>query len=144
MSPHREIILLVEDDEDDQFFMRDALKRADIRDPLQVVNNGRDAVAYLTGDGRFADRQAYPLPSVVFLDLKMPLMDGFAVMEWIRARREFADLVIIVLTSSPEERDHTRAYQLGARSYLLKPPTRETLTDVWRTLALRVVHRRSE
>lgn len=138
MSPRPEIILLVEDDEDDRFFMQLALRRAAIDDPLHHVPNGREAIAYLNGDGAYADRAKFPRPTVMFLDLKMPYAGGFEVMEWMRQRSQFADIVVIVLTSSAEERDHTRAYQLGARSYLLKPPAREMILDVWKLLALRL------
>jgi len=132
-----ESILLVEDDEDDQFFMKIALEKAGIRDPLKIVNDGRQAIAYLSGDGEYADRALFPLPTLIFLDLKMPYINGFGVLEWLRERGEFSNVPVIVLTSSPEERDQTHAYQLGARCYLLKPPTREMLLDVWQKLALR-------
>src|SRR5262249_50156824 len=123
-----EIILLVEDDEDDQFFMKVALDKAGIRDPLQIANDGREAISYLAGDGAFSDRTLFPLPTIIFLDLKMPYVNGFGVLEWLRTRgNEFSSTPVVVLTSSPEERDQTHAYELGARSYLLKPPTREML-----------------
>ena len=144
MKPHEEIILLVEDDEDDQFFMQVALGKAGIRDPLRIVSNGREAMAYLAGEERYADREKFPLPTVIFLDLKMPYVNGFEVLEWLRGRgNDFAHIVVIVLTSSPEERDHIRAYQLGARSYLLKPPSRDMLRSVWQMLSLRLVQPRS-
>ena len=138
MKASREIILLVEDDLDDQFFMQVALEKAGIRNALHIVNDGRAAIAYLAGEGPYADREQFPLPTVLFLDLKMPYVNGFEVLDWMRGRgHEFATIVIVVLTSSPEERDHTRAYQLGARTYLIKPPTREMLLDIWEMLALR-------
>jgi CheY-like chemotaxis protein len=137
MKTKGEIILLIEDDEDDQFFMKIALEKAGIQDPLQIANDGREAIAYLGGDGEFADRGLFPLPTVIFLDLKMPYVNGFGVLEWLRSRGdEFADTPVIVLTSSPEERDQKHACQLGARAYLLKPPTREMLLDVWKMLAM--------
>lgn len=138
MNPRPEVILLAEDDENDQFFMQIALQRAEVRDPLHIVGNGRDAIAYLAGEKPYDDREKYPQPTILFLDIQMPYLSGFDVLEWLRSRRnEFSNLVVIVLTSSPEERDHTRAYQLGARSYLLKPPTREMILDIWKMLALR-------
>jgi len=138
LKPSSEIILLAEDDEDDQFFMQVALEKAGISDPLRIVNNGREAIAYLAGEGPYTNREQFPLPTLLFLDLKMPYVNGFEVLEWLRNRTaEFTHLSIIVLTSSPEERDHTRAYQLGARSYLIKPPTSEMLVDIWKLLALR-------
>jgi CheY-like chemotaxis protein len=137
VKPKEEIILLVEDDEDDQFFMKIALQKAGISDPLRIVKDGQEAIAYLGGEGEFTDRERFPLPRIIFLDLKMPYVNGFGVLEWLRSRGDqFAGTPVIVLTSSPEERDQTRAYQLGARCYLLKPPTRDTLLEVWKTLSL--------
>jgi CheY-like chemotaxis protein len=145
LSDPGHIILLVEDDEDDQFFMQVALERAGIRDPLQVVSDGREAIAYLAGEGSYGNRSKYPRPTLIFLDLKMPYVSGFEVLEWLRARGdEFKEVAVVVLTSSPEERDHKRAYQLGARSYLLKPPTGEMLLDIMKMLALRPPGRGAE
>jgi len=137
VKPKEAIILLVEDDEDDRFFMKIALEKAGIADALRIANDGREAIHYLGGEGEFSDRERFPLPRIIFLDLKMPYVNGFGVLEWMRGRgNEFLGTPVIVLTSSPEERDQARAYQLGARCYLLKPPTRETLLDVWKTLSL--------
>ena len=82
---------------------------------------------YLSGAGNFADRGAYPLPAVMFLDLKLPFVYGHDVLAWIRQRREFESLIVIILTSSNEARDLSRCYALGANSYLVKPPTSEQI-----------------
>jgi CheY-like chemotaxis protein len=123
-------ILLVEDNEDDVFLMERALKGAGIANPLQIVSDGQEAIDYLSGTGKFADRAAYPLPAVVFLDLKLPLRTGHEVLAWIRERSEFETLVAVVLTSSNEPSDVRRCYSLGANSYLVKPPTPEQLLDM--------------
>jgi CheY-like chemotaxis protein len=123
-------ILLVEDNEDDAFFMRQALRDAEIANPLRHVEDGQQAIEYLEGRGKYADRAEYPLPMVVFLDLKLPLKTGHQVLEWIRSRPEFANLLVIVLTSSNEPVDLKRSYQLGANSYVVKPPTAEQLLDL--------------
>jgi CheY-like chemotaxis protein len=123
-------ILLVEDAEDDVFIMKRALKAAGITNPLQVVGDGDAAVEYFRGSGKFGDRQSYPLPSIVFLDLKLPLRSGHEVLTWVRERAEFSSIVIVVLTSSEEPEDLRKAYQLGANSYLVKPPTSEQLVEV--------------
>lgn len=123
-------ILLVEDSEDDVFIMRHNLKRAGIANPLQVVTDGQMAVDYLSGKGSFSDRERFPLPSIVFLDLKLPYLHGFEVLDWVRQQRSLKSLAIIVLTSSNEERDRQRAQALGARSYLVKPPTRDMLLEL--------------
>ena len=123
-------ILLVEDNEDDVFLMKRALKGANVVNPLHVVEDGQEAVDYLGGAGKFADRESYPLPAVVFLDLKLPFISGHDVLAWIRRQKDLESLVVIVLTSSNEASDLTRCYALGANSYLVKPPTPEQLEDL--------------
>lgn len=123
-------ILLVEDNEDDVFLMKRALKGARVINPLFVVDDGQEAVDYLGGAGKFSDRGNYPLPAVVFLDLKLPLISGHEVLAWIRRRKEFESLVVIVLTSSNEASDLSRCYSLGANSYIVKPPSPEQLDDL--------------
>jgi CheY-like chemotaxis protein len=123
-------ILLVEDNEDDVFLMKRALKAAQIANPLFVVEDGQQAVDYLSGTGQFSDRQAHPFPAVVFLDLKLPMKSGLEVLEWIRAQEHLENLVVLVLTSSSEPSDLKRAYSLGANSYLVKPPTANQLLDL--------------
>ena len=128
MSDKLSIFLLVEDEEDDVFFMKRAFKDAGLTNPLHIVTNGEEAIDYLAGRNEFADRQKHPLPDMVFLDLKMPGLNGFEVLEWIRqdGRYEFP---IAVLTSSSEEVDFRRTRELGASCYLLKPPTAAMLRN---------------
>ncbi|MBI2949500.1 MAG: response regulator, partial [Verrucomicrobia bacterium] len=114
-------LLLVEDSEDDVFLMRRALKEADVINPLLVVEDGQEALDYLGGTGKYRDRTEYPLPAVVFLDLKLPYKSGHEVLKWIRQQKEFEALVVIVLTSSNEPYDLSKSYALGANSYLVKP-----------------------
>ncbi len=121
------VILLVEDNEDDVFFMQRAFQQAGVHNPLQVVRNGEEAIDYLSGQHDFSDRERHPLPDLVFLDLKMPGVNGFEVLRWMREQR--LHIPVAVLTSSPEEIDRERASQLGADCYLLKPPTREMVLD---------------
>lgn len=130
MNTNQPIILLAEDDDNDIFFMRRALRKAEINFPLQVVTNGQEALDYLGGIGKFAARENYPLPSLMFLDLKMPFMDGFEVLAWIRSQSCFNNVPIVVLTSSPEERDRQKAAELGARAYFIKPPTPESIKEM--------------
>jgi CheY-like chemotaxis protein len=127
-------ILLVEDNEDDVFIIKRALKLAQNTNPLQIVTDGQQALDYLAGAGEYADRQKFPLPFMVFLDLKLPYIHGFEVLAWMRLRPELSSLVVVVLTSSAETRDHEKAYALGARSYLVKPPTPQALSDVFGSL----------
>ncbi|MDB6039827.1 MAG: putative response regulator, CheY [Verrucomicrobiales bacterium] len=123
-------ILLIEDNEDDVFLMKRALKGAGITNQLRVLEDGQRAIDYFSGLGEFADRDQYPIPAIVFLDLKLPIKMGLDVLAWIRAREEFASLVVVVLTSSNESSDVKRAYGLGANSYVVKPPTADQLLDL--------------
>lgn len=123
-------ILLVEDNEDDVFLMKRALKSAAIANPLYIVEDGQQAVDYLSGTGQYADREKFPVPAVVFLDLKLPMKNGLEVLGWIRQKTEFDNTVVLVLTSSNEPSDLKKAYTLGANSYLVKPPTAEQLLDL--------------
>ena len=135
-------ILLVEDNEDDVFLMKRALQGARIVNPLIVVETGQEAMNYLSGAGKFADRDSYPMPVLVFLDLKLPFIFGHEVLAWIRRQKQFESRVVIGLTSSNEASDLSRCYSLGANSYLVKPPTAEQLEALakafkWQWLEIR-------
>jgi CheY-like chemotaxis protein len=123
-------ILLVEDNEDDVFLMKRALKSAGIVNQLCVAEDGQQAVDYLSGVGEFADRAAHPIPAIVFLDLKLPLKGGLDVLAWIRQQGQLENLVVVVLTSSSEPSDLKEAYRLGANSYVVKPPTAAQLLEM--------------
>jgi CheY-like chemotaxis protein len=114
-------ILLAEDDENDIFLMGRAFDRAKIPNPLFVVHNGQEAIDYLSGSGNYADRAKCPLPGVMLLDLKMPWMDGFDVLAWLRTQRQFDTLPVVVLTSSKLQADIDRSRQLGVYDYRVKP-----------------------
>jgi CheY-like chemotaxis protein len=115
------LILLVEDREDDVVLLRRSFEKAAIANPLQVVKDGEDAIAYLSGTGRFSARKEFPLPELVLLDLKLPKLDGFEVLRWIRTQPALSGLRVVVLTSSNNLRDMNLAYALGANSFLVKP-----------------------
>ena len=123
-------ILLVEDNEDDVFLMKRALKNAGIVNRLCLAEDGQQAIDYLSGNGEFADRSAHPIPSIVFLDLKLPLKGGLDVLAWIRKQASLENMVVVVLTSSSEPSDLKEAYRLGANSYVVKPPTAGQLLDL--------------
>ncbi len=133
-------ILLVEDNPDDVFLMRRALSKSGLDVPVHVATDGQAAVDYLRGAGPYADREKFPVPFVTFLDLKLPYMDGFEVLEWIREHPVLQDLNVVILTSSGEDRDSRRAQQLGVIAYLVKPPKPETLRDTIRPLLDRNPH----
>lgn len=121
MIPSDSPIALIEDNDDDVFFMRRAMEKAGIANPLIVLRSGKDCQAYLAGDGDYADRGRHPLPGLMLLDLKLPLMGGLQVLEWIRARPELHMLVVVVLSTSAQRKDVEKACELGANSYLVKP-----------------------
>jgi CheY-like chemotaxis protein len=114
-------ILLAEDNENDVLMLRRAARHAKFANPLAVVHDGEEVIAYLRGDGKYADRRRYPLPGLMLLDLKMPRRNGFEVLQWLREQPQFADLQVVVLSSSDEIKDINRAYELGANSFLVKP-----------------------
>jgi CheY-like chemotaxis protein len=134
VNPDRQAILIVEDDPNDVILIQRAFGKARILNPLQTVPNGDDAVAYLAGDGPFADRQRYPIPVLVLLDLKLPRRSGLEVLEWIREREGLKRLPVVVLTSSKEVADVNRAYDLGANSYLVKPVSFNSLLELVKSL----------
>lgn len=115
------LILLVEDREDDVLLLRRSFQKAGIGNPIQVVGNGEEAINYFSGTGRYSNREEFPLPELVLLDLKMPKVDGFEVLRWVRSQPELAGLRVVVLSSSESIRDVNLAYALGANSFLVKP-----------------------
>jgi CheY-like chemotaxis protein len=123
-------ILLVEDNDDDVFLMHHALNAAGVANPVFIVETGQQAVDYLAGSGVYQDRVKYPMPAIVFLDLKLPLLSGHEVLAWIRSQRQLESLVVVVLTSSNEPSDVRRSYSLGANSYLMKPMSSRQLVDL--------------
>ena len=114
-------ILLAEDDPNDVLLIERAFHKAGLRNSLKTVSDGSKAIEYLSGRGVYADRERFPQPFLLLLDLKMPRTDGFEVLKWVRAEPELNRLLVVVLTSSTLQRDVDRAYELGANSYLVKP-----------------------
>ena len=114
------VILIVEDREDDILLIRRAFDRASVPNPIQIVRDGEEAIAYLIGEGKYSNRDEYPLPVLVLLDLKLPRKDGFEVLSWLRCQPGISSLPVVVLTSSNQIRDVNRAYQLGANSFFVK------------------------
>jgi CheY-like chemotaxis protein len=127
-------ILLAEDDPNDVLLMKRAFNRARLANPLKIVPDGEEAVAYLAGHGLYGDREHYPFPFLLLLDLKMPKKSGLEVLEWIRSQPHFNELAVVVLTSSEEQPNMQKAFQLGASSYLVKPAEFEDLVEMMRRL----------
>ncbi len=120
-------ILLVEDDQNDVLFMKMAFEEVGVKNPLPVARDGKEALAYFEGTGRFADRKKHPLPYLVLLDLKLPHVMGLDLLKWMRARPELHSTIVLVLTSSSNPADLATAYQEGANAYLVKPTSFDQL-----------------
>jgi CheY-like chemotaxis protein len=120
-APHSQTILLVEDDENDVLFVKMALAKAGVSTGLQVAEDGQQALAYLGGEGKYADRELFPMPALLLLDLKLPRISGMDVLRWIRERPELDMVLVIILTSSQQRSDIRTACSLRANSYLVKP-----------------------
>jgi CheY-like chemotaxis protein len=123
-------ILAAEDEESDAMILRLAFERAGLANPLVVVRDGQEAVDYLLGTGAYAAKEKHALPGLLLLDLKMPRMSGFDVLEWLHDRPEFSHLPVVVLSSSPDQLDIHRAKQCGAREYFVKPHSLKELVVI--------------
>jgi CheY-like chemotaxis protein len=128
-------VLLVEDDEDDAFLIRRAFRQSGLPNAVQHVEDGDEAVAYLSGKGEHADRARFPLPGLILLDLKLPRRSGLEVLAWIRAQPGVGRTPVVVLTSSRERSDVDGAFELGASGYLVKPVAADGLREMVRILA---------
>jgi CheY-like chemotaxis protein len=110
----------VEDDDNDVLLMRRAWAKSEVQNPLRVVTDGREALAYLSGEEAYANRLDHPMPCLVLLDLKMPKMTGLDVLRWIRSRPVLQGLRVIVLSSSKQPPDINAAHALRIDAYLVK------------------------
>src|ERR1043166_104507 len=126
----RSQILHVTDDPNDVLRVRQACGKAGLNCEWQALNDGDEAIAYFQGADKFADRDQYPLPNLVLLDLKMARLSGFDVLAWLRQDAKWHSRPVVVLTSSNQEADVQRAYSLGANSYLVKPVDFEKLVEI--------------
>ena len=133
-------ILVVEDDPHDQTFILRAFGDLGLTSPIHVVSDGREAIAYMMGEGKYSDRVQYPYPTFIMTDLKMPAADGFDVLEHLKANPAWAVIPTVVLSASSDPDDIRTAYLLGAGSYHLKPASFDRLRrqlkiiyDYWMT-----------
>jgi CheY-like chemotaxis protein len=123
-------ILHVEDDRNDVVLVKQAFGAANSSFDLKAASDGEAAVAYLSGAGEFADRERFPFPVAVLLDLKMPRRGGFEVLEWLEAHPKFRRLPVIIFTSSKQREDIDRAYDLCAHGYVVKPVGFDKLVEI--------------
>ncbi len=117
----RKTVLVADDDINDISLLKRAFLRAGIDVSMKVVHDGEEVIQYLHGDEHFANRDEFPLPKLLLLDLKMPRADGFEVLAWVRKQTGLRRMLVVVMTSSDEPQDIDRAFDLGANSYLRKP-----------------------
>jgi len=127
-------ILLAEDDYDDRYLISEALDESGVETQLFIVENGEDLLDYLQGNGGYADRESYPLPSLILLDLNMPLMDGREALAEIKKDPELRRIPIIVLTTSQAVDDVQETYELGITGFITKPMTFSGLVDVMKSV----------
>lgn len=123
-------VLYVEDEENDVLFMETAFRKAGLGLALRSVPDGREAINYLAGNGPYADRAHHPLPAVLLLDLNLPLVPGFEVLAWLRTKAEFKELPVVVFSSSPREQDKSKALELGAQDFWVKPQSVQLYSHV--------------
>jgi CheY-like chemotaxis protein len=116
-----ERILLVEDDQNQVRLIEHVFRQGRVSNPVCAVTSAEDAMSYLSGTGKYSDRDEYPFPCLLLLDLKLPGASGFDLLNWVRANPKFQRLPVVVLTNSTNNSDIDRAYSLGANSYLTKP-----------------------
>ncbi len=121
MDNRKFTVLLVEDDLNDIFLVKRAFKLARIQNPLQVATDGEEAIHYLRGEGKYADREAHPLPKLIVMDIKMPRLTGFEVLEWVKRDAPLRRVPVVIVSSSDNPSDINRAYELGANAYMVKP-----------------------
>jgi CheY-like chemotaxis protein len=127
MKKYFSTIMVVDDDSNDLIFIERSFRAIGVKDPIHTVTGGRQAIAYMMGEGRFADRAKYAYPTFITTDLKMPDADGFTVLEHLKNNPEWAVIPTVVLTASCDPDDIKKAYMLGASSYHVKPNSTEEL-----------------
>ena len=128
-------ILVIEDDPNDLFFIKRAFSTLTTSCRMQAVGDGAEAIDYLRGVDDYADRSRFPMPALILMDLKMPRVDGFEFLAWLRREAGLRMIPVVVFSSSNLEEDVRRAYDLGANSFILKLQDNTALPETLRTLA---------
>ena len=136
MKTIEKIILLVEDNPDDELLTLLAFKDNNLVNEVVVARDGEEALDYLFGTGKYKDRDMSILPRVILLDLKLPKVDGLEVLQRIRSNLNTKYLPVVILTSSKEEIDIIKSYELGANSYICKPVDFEQFSEAIKQLGL--------
>lgn len=136
MKMRQKTMLLVEDNPDDEALTLRALRKHNLANHAVVARDGQEALDYLLGEGDFSGSDTPLLPQVVLLDLKLPKVDGLQVLERMRSEPRTKHVPVVVLTSSSQEQDMVRSYDLGANSYVCKPVDFEQFLEAARQLGL--------
>ncbi|MDB6018386.1 MAG: response regulator receiver protein [Pedosphaera sp.] len=134
LKTYHTTILVVEDDPDDQFLIEKAFRGLGVTSPIHIMGDGAEAIAYMCGEGKYADRKKFAYPTFITTDLKMPRADGFAVLEFLKRNPEWRIIPAVVLSASRDLDDVKKAYMLGASSYHVKPETMSQLSQQLRIL----------
>lgn len=127
-------ILMADDDEDDRLLTQDALAESRVLNELHFVEDGVELLEYLERKGKFEDKSSSPRPGLILLDLNMPRMDGREALEAIKANPNLKGIPVVILTTSKQEEDMVKGYNLGAASYITKPVTFDGLVDLMKAL----------
>jgi CheY-like chemotaxis protein len=126
-------ILIAEDSQDDAFFLERACRKIGLKNPVQILTDGNEVLDYLKAEGKYQNRTEYPFPSVMFIDIKMPRVNGFEVLKWLQEHPECKIIPTIMFSSSEQPEDVERAYQLGVNAYLVKPNATAELEEILRS-----------
>ncbi len=127
-------ILIADDDAEDTMLIRDALKESRLKNGIQSVENGEELMQYLHNKGKYSDKNKYPTPGIILLDLNMPKKDGREALKEIKADKNLRSIPIVVLSTSKAEEDILKTYNLGVSSFITKPVKFSTMVDVMKTL----------
>ncbi len=130
------VILMAEDDEHDIVATKRAWKKHHIANPLYIVNDGEECLDFLHRRGKYSEPGTASRPGIVMLDIKMPKMDGLAVLKQIREDDELRHLPVIILTTSKAEEDRIRGYDLGVNAYIVKPVGFDSFSEAVKTISL--------
>jgi CheY-like chemotaxis protein len=129
------IILIADDDEEDRMLVKEALEENRLKNDLRFVDNGEELMDYLHNKGKYGDKEKYPRPGLILLDLNMPKKDGREALKEIKADQDLKVIPVVILTTSKAEEDILKTYDLGVSSFITKPVTFSSLVDTMRTLS---------
>lgn len=127
-------ILMADDDGDDRLLTQEALDESKVLNNLYCVEDGVELINYLKREGKYADVEAYPWPSLILLDLNMPRKDGREALKELKADPKLKSIPVVILTTSQQEEDMVKGYDLGAASFITKPVNFEGLVELMRAL----------